>query len=199
MIKLFEKDRKNYENVTRGFIQGLYNNQSAKACRLCDKMATIAGTLQVNFITLESNRDLWVNITQVFKLDFFTQVSRLITLVSLFATTAISIDQLLKEPAIMQMLGMVIARMTPDYINQMQEAVLDNMISLLLLWTTAPGSSCYSLGVRAGTTVKKLLQVSFDQISDTNSNATANVTQLFDAQGIISDKLSEIDNEEYLY
>jgi hypothetical protein len=25
------------------------------------------------------------------------------------------------------------------------------------------------------------------------------VTQLFDAQGIISDKLSEIDNEEYLY
>jgi hypothetical protein len=60
-IKLLDEDRSNYEAIMAGFIQGLYRTPPIP-CMLCMKLAVIAGTLQVNFITLEKNRDKWINI-----------------------------------------------------------------------------------------------------------------------------------------
>jgi hypothetical protein len=90
-IQLLSEDRDNYDQLMQGFVQGMYRSPP-DPCSLCKKLGTIAGTLQVNFITLEKNRDKWINIQDVFKLDFFTQISRLITIIALFATTAVSID-----------------------------------------------------------------------------------------------------------
>lgn len=101
-----------------GFVQGLYRTPP-NPCTLCSKLAIIAGQLQVNFITLEKNRDKWLNIADVLKLDFFTQLSRMLTLVSLFGTTAISIDQILKDAKIMGLIDLSVKRMDPSYINQM--------------------------------------------------------------------------------
>jgi hypothetical protein len=76
-IKLFDEDRRNYEEIMSGFVQGLYRTPPTP-CTLCSKLGVIAGTLQANFISLEKNRDKWINISDVFKLDFFTQLSRLL-------------------------------------------------------------------------------------------------------------------------
>ena len=102
----------------------------------------------------------------------------MVNLVTLFATTALSIDQLIKEPAVIGLIKLVIGRLNPSYINDMQIAILDSMNTLLILWSTAPGSSCYSLGVRAGATVKKLLNVSIEDAlkNATLSNNTTNTT-----------------------
>lgn len=61
--------------------------------------------------------------------------------------------------------------------------VIDNISQLSILWTLAPGASCHGLGVRAGTTLKRLLGFSFESVikvtnSTTNStiNSTANST-----------------------
>ena len=169
-----------------GFIQGLYRNPPVP-CMLCMKLATIAGTLQVNFITLEKNRDKWINIEDVLKLDFFTQISRLITLVALFGTTALSIDQLLKDAKIMGLIDLTVKRMDPNYLNQMQMNVLDNLSQLTILWSLSPGASCHSLGVRAGTTVKRLLKISFETIDESKyTNTTTIATVLMSSNSSTS-------------
>lgn len=148
-----------------GFVQGLYRTPPTP-CTLCSKLGVIAGTLQVNFISLEKNRDKWINISDVFKLDFFTQLSRLLQLIVLFGSTAISIDQILKDAKIMGLIDLIVKRMNVDYLNQMQLNVLDNLSQLTILWSLSPGASCHGLGVRAGTTVKRLLKITFETIDE---------------------------------
>ena len=53
--------------------------------------------------------------------------------------------------------------------------VLDNISQLAILWTLAPGASCRGLGVRGGTTLKRLLGFSFESILKV-ANATTNST-----------------------
>lgn len=139
-------------------------------------MGLIAGQLQVNFISLEDKRNDWLDIAKILKLDFFTQINRLLTLLVLFATTAISIDQFIKEPKILGMLDLIIKRFDPSYIEDMQNAVLDNLSQLTILWTLAPGASCHGLGVRAGTTIKRLMKISFETIDERKYANITNIT-----------------------
>jgi hypothetical protein len=60
-------------------------------------------------------------------MDFFSQVSRLLELLVLFATTAISIDTFVKSKEIMGMLDFMVKRMEPAFLDQMQMNVLDNI------------------------------------------------------------------------
>jgi hypothetical protein len=112
--------------VIEGFIQGLYNSPP-DVCPLCSSLGAAGGTLQSNFISLENNREKWVDIAAVFKMDFFSQVSRLLELLVLFATTAISIDTFVKSKEIMGLLDFMVKRMEPAFLDQMQMNVLDNI------------------------------------------------------------------------
>lgn len=60
--------------MMQGFVNSMYR-KTPDRCDLCVKLGQIAGTLQVNFITLENNRNKWINITQVYKMSFLNQVS----------------------------------------------------------------------------------------------------------------------------
>jgi len=70
-------------------------------------------------VNLENNREKWVDIAAVFKMDFFSQVSRLLELLVLFATTAISIDQFIKSKEIMGLLDFMAKRLDPSFLDQM--------------------------------------------------------------------------------
>ena len=99
----------------------------------------------------------------------------------LFATTAISIDKFVKSKEVMGLLDFMVKRLEPSFLDQMQMNVLDNLSQLAILWTLAPGASCHGLGVRAGTTIKRLLGFSFESIlkvANSTTNATANTTAL---------------------
>ena len=75
----------------------------------------------------------------------------------------------------MGLIDLTVKRMDPTYINQMQMNVLDNISQLTILWSLSAGASCHGLGVRAGTTVKRLLKISFETIDEskyTNSTTT---------------------------
>ncbi len=79
----------------------------------------------------------------------------------------------------MGMLDLIIKRFQPSFIEDMQNSVMDNFSQLAILWTLAPGASCHGLGVRAGTTIKRLMKISFETIDDLKySNQTANSTKL---------------------
>jgi hypothetical protein len=52
-------------------------------------------------------------------MDFFSQVSRLLELLVLFATTAISIDQFIKSKEIMGLLDFMAKRLDPSFLDQM--------------------------------------------------------------------------------
>jgi hypothetical protein len=162
-LTLFDYDQEQTRQVFEGFVEGLYNNPPAD-CSLCSKLGLAAGTLQSNFITLENKRSQWVDIQAVFKLDFFTQVKRLLDLLVLFATTAISIDSFVKSKEVMTLLEIFVKRMDSSYFYQMQMNTLDNFTHLMIIWSLAPGASCKGLGVRAGSTVKRLFSVSFEVI-----------------------------------
>lgn len=90
----------------------------------------------------------------------------------------------------MGLIDLTVKRMDPNYLNQMQMNVLDNLSQLTILWSLSPGASCHSLGVRAGTTVKRLLKISFETIDESKyTNTTTNATVL----------MSSSSNPSYLY
>ena len=64
----------------------------------------------------------------------------------------------------MGILGLLVQRMDPTFLDAMQMNVLDNLSILSILWSLAPGASCQGLGIRTGTTIKKLFGVSFETI-----------------------------------
>ena len=65
----------------------------------------------------------------------------------------------------MGLLDLIVKRLDPSMLDQMQMNVLDNISQLTILWTLAPGASCHGLGIRAGTTVKRLMGVSLETIT----------------------------------
>jgi len=64
----------------------------------------------------------------------------------------------------MGVLGLMVQRMDPTFLDAMQMNVLDNLSQLSILWSLAPGASCKGLGIRTGTTVKKLFGISFETL-----------------------------------
>jgi len=77
----------------------------------------------------------------------------------------------------MGMIDLIIKRFDPSYIQAMQMNVLDNLSQLAILWTLAPGASCHGLGVRAGTTLKRLMKITFETIDEAKyTNKTINLT-----------------------
>jgi hypothetical protein len=91
----------------QGIVQGLFVTPP-QPCNLCTKLGKIASTLQENFILVEDRKGDWKNIQAVYKLSFFDQVNRLFTLLTLFATTAISIDKLVRDDQVMGMLNLLV-------------------------------------------------------------------------------------------
>lgn len=78
----------------------------------------------------------------------------------------------------MGLIDLTVKRIDPSYMNQMQMNVLDNISQLTILWSLSPGASCHGLGVRAGTTVKRLLKISFESIDESKYTNTTNTTVL---------------------
>ena len=64
---------------------------------MCIKFGDIAGRLQENFITLEDKRGDWLDINAILNKSFFDKIATLISVLTLFATTGIVLDNILKD------------------------------------------------------------------------------------------------------
>lgn len=161
-LKLYAKDETNWYNLFYGITSGLYKNQP-DPCDFCTTIGNIVKNLQTGYINLESSRSSWINGISTFNsYSFTTKVSKLITVFGLFYYTAIYIDAAYQDGAIQTMIGKIVDRFDDSFAETMQENVYDSAISLFLLWGSAPGSSCESIGIRFGASIRKVFLISWD-------------------------------------
>ena len=80
----------------------------------------------------------------------------------LFYNAAIWIDEFYENDTINKFVPKLVAKFDDSFAEELQSAVFDNSVALFLLWSSAPGSSCQSIGIRMGASLRKLTKEAFD-------------------------------------
>jgi hypothetical protein len=80
----------------------------------------------------------------------------------LFYNAAIWVDTFFENDTINNFVPKLVDKFDSSFADTLQATVFDNSVALFLLWSSAPGSSCQSIGVRMGASLRKLTTVGFD-------------------------------------
>jgi hypothetical protein len=125
-------------------------------------MGILGGNIQVNFINLNQQRSIWTNKAYLNSLSTTRKIATYTSMFLLMYDLGFNLDTLFRDLTVQTMVKAVVNRFDTAFALQMRLNVLDNIQTLFMLARTSPGADCRSLGVRAGSTLRKVMQVSFD-------------------------------------
>ena len=164
-LRYDEIDTENWSSLARGIGLGIfvdYTSTDTYGCPECNELGDRFGDINKYAVTLEQQRNLWIDKNAILNLSFFDMFSKLMQVYPLFTDFFTSINNIVESKIVQAAFGgtNLFATSAGTQTNKIPTNIQQtsgNPINIMATWNMVaniPGSTCFEIGYKCTAAVR---------------------------------------------